>query len=80
MQQFGSVKHSADSAGGQVSLVTPYAGRQLMSHVPSWVMPDSPADEVQAAHKMIAAVSWFKYKGLNCDMYSCPVLSSQQAV
>ena len=39
-----------------------------LSHMPPWVMPDTQAEEFEAACERIADVSWHKCKGVNHDL------------
>ena len=45
--------------------------------MPPWVMPDTQAEEFEAACERIADVSWHKCKGVNHDLHNCPVISKQ---
>ena len=73
------LRHSDDSTCGQAPLLTAFVGRvsAWLSHMPPWVMPDTQAEEFEAACEKIADVSWHKCKGLNTDMYKFPVISKQ---
>ncbi len=71
------VKHTEDSPVGQLTLTTPYVGRVnvWMRHTPPWVLPDTPSREMDRQSQMIADVSWFRYKGLQPELYNCSVVS-----
>ena len=71
------LSHSDDSTGGQPPLVTSFVGRVSvwLSHMLPCVVPDTQAEEFEAAFGKIVDVSWHKCKGLNRDIYNCPVIS-----
>ncbi|DBA83046.1 TPA: hypothetical protein ACH3X1_006819 [Trebouxia sp. C0004] len=66
-----------DSPAGQPTLTAPYVGRVIvwMRHIPLWVLPDMPSWEMDRQSHMIADVSWFRYDGLQPELYNCPVVS-----
>ena len=45
--------------------------------MPPWVMPDTQAEECEAACERIADNSWHKCKGVNHDLHNCPVISKR---
>ena len=71
------VRHTEGSPAGQPTLTTPYVGRVnvWIRHTPPWVMPGTSESDIRTQSQMIADVSWYKYKGIQPELYNCPVVS-----